>query len=153
MVGSLTKKKVTELLLDPTWTKAVIFREPAERLLSAFLDKVAGKMKDPAASFPEWGHNITTISKNKEWPALGGHTDPHWKPQVMTCGLDFLLPHIDFVGNMEHLGEHTKLLLEKVGLWEEYGSKFDDGRGLKNRGGSCYANPPDRSSEVNATTI
>ena len=47
----------------------------------------------------------------------------------MMCGLDFLLPHFDFVGNFNFVSQHTKLLLQKVGLWDEYGAQFDDGSG------------------------
>ncbi|KAL3940082.1 MAG: hypothetical protein SGARI_001130, partial [Bacillariaceae sp.] len=37
---NLPPEKASELILDPTWTKAVFFRDPAERLLSAYLNKV-----------------------------------------------------------------------------------------------------------------
>lgn len=37
---SMTPERVSSILSDPTWTKAVFLRDPAERLLSCFLDKI-----------------------------------------------------------------------------------------------------------------
>jgi hypothetical protein len=36
------RKSLTAMLTSPAWTKAAIFREPKERLLSAFLEKAIG---------------------------------------------------------------------------------------------------------------
>jgi hypothetical protein len=140
---SLEPIKAKAMLSDPSWTKAVFFREPSERLLSAYLDKVADRYgqlygKDRIdLTFPEFVDGVANNFKNM---------DPHWKPQVTTCGLDYLLPHFDFIGSMEHISEHTKLLLEKVGMWDDYGSKFDDGHDLPKVGSACFVAPPDRSA-------
>ena len=37
--NKLPPQRATEILNDPNWTKAVFFRDPARRLLSAYLDK------------------------------------------------------------------------------------------------------------------
>lgn len=37
---NMTPERVSSILTDPTWTKAVFLRDPAERLLSCFLDKI-----------------------------------------------------------------------------------------------------------------
>jgi hypothetical protein len=42
LLGRLSRFTATQLIQDPTWTKAVFFRDPAERLLSAYLDKIVG---------------------------------------------------------------------------------------------------------------
>jgi hypothetical protein len=164
----LERLKAKTILSDPSWTKAVFFRDPAERLLSAYLDKVQGAAytqkifkigslddKDrPILSFPEFvdlvAHNNTNDVADPR--GLHGGTDPHWKPQMMTCGLDYLLPHFDFIGNVEHVSEHTRILLDKVGMWDDYGSKFDDGLDLPKSGQLCFVPPPDRSTG-NTTTV
>ncbi|KAG7370239.1 sulfotransferase family protein [Nitzschia inconspicua] len=166
-LGSLTIEKASELLLDPTWTKAVFFRDPAERLLSAYLDKVVnsgftqkhfkigitdeyGKKETTTSSkktlsFEEFVDLVTmpsnfvngTLQDEPSGHGIHGHTDPHWRPQSMMCGLDFLLPNFDFVGNFNYISQQTKLLLEKVGLWDRYGSKFDAAKDGYSKGRFC----------------
>ncbi|CAM9749402.1 unnamed protein product, partial [Sphacelaria rigidula] len=36
----ITPARATEIMNDPTWTRAVFLRDPAERLLSCYLDKL-----------------------------------------------------------------------------------------------------------------
>jgi hypothetical protein len=149
-VRSLTMEKAKELLNDPTWTRAVFFREPAERLLSAYLNKIEGG-KPTEHNFTDWVDEITTQKDAKcGSPGLNACTDPHWTPQLMTCGLDYLLPSWDFIGTFEHIAEHTKLLLERVGLWDNFGAKFDDASDYKTGGGRCHVAPPIRASNYSA---
>lgn len=46
--------------------------------------------------------------------------DPHWKSQVLPSSN---LKFINFVGHFDRLQADTQRLLQKVGAWEEYGSK------------------------------
>jgi hypothetical protein len=41
LMHTLATEKQLEILMDPTWKKLIVIRNPAERLLSAFLDKIA----------------------------------------------------------------------------------------------------------------
>ena len=139
LVSSLSIEKAQELLNDPSWTRAVFFRDPAERLLSTYFDKIIGeeymrtKFNRDTMTFAEF---IDLISSNE---TRHMRFDPHWRPQTMICGLDYLLPHFDFVGSLDHVAEHTKLLLDRVGIWETYGAKYDDGKDLKTRHASQCA--------------
>jgi len=154
MLKNLSIKKSEELLNDPTWTKAVFFRDPVERLLSAYLDKFVNNnyskmfvknITNPSniISFPEFVKLFAGSNATKCDEGHGVHTctDPHWKPQLLTCGLDYWLPQVDFIGTFEHLSEHTKMLLERVGLWEKYGAKFDDGKNMKSEGSDIWSMP------------
>jgi hypothetical protein len=148
MMNRLSVEKAKELLSDPTWTKAMFIRDPAERLLSAYNDKLTttaigetwfhvkngtdGHFKEIngveryVMSFRQFVELVALNNTDMADPrGLHGRTDPHWRPQTMMCGMDYMLPHLDFIGSFEHVGEHTRMLLEKVGLWEEYGAKFD----------------------------
>ena len=161
---NLPFEKAVELLNDPSWTKATIFRDPAERLLSAYLDKVVGSgytqnvfkidlgndaNNKTTLSFEEFVDLVTlppnfvngSLENVPVGHGLSANTDPHWRPQSMMCGLDFLLPHFDFVGNFNFVSQHTKLLLEEVGLWDEFGAKFDDGSGGNKEGHLCIYRP------------
>jgi hypothetical protein len=171
LMSTLSRKKAQEVLQDPTWTKAVFLRNPAERLLSGYLDKIQGQgftqtvFKIGSKDDPKPKRKVLTFEEFVDLVALDGDdndednpkgctgprglhacTDPHWKPQVMTCGLDHLLPQFDFIGNFDHISEHTKLLLERVGLWEEFGATFDDGKDLQysERHSTCMIPPPIR---------
>jgi len=167
MLGNLEPSLAMEMLNDPTWTKAVIIRNPLERLVSAYQDKIVRKSYTQKVfkigsmdqkkedryvlSFSEFVDKVTTptdpITSSCSNPTgLSACTDPHWKPQLMMCGLDYLLPKFDFVGNFDYVAEHTKALLEKVGMWETWGRKFDDGSGTTRDSGShiCFAQPPKR---------
>jgi hypothetical protein len=147
LLGNVEISRAREMLNDPSWTKAVFFRNPLERLVSAYQDKILrksytqkvfniGAMTDEnrtVLSFSEFVDKVTTSSDTRSiidsctYPTgLSACTDPHWKPQLMTCGLDYLLPKFDFVGNFDYVAEHTKALLEKVGVWETWGQRFDD---------------------------
>ena len=74
----------------------------------------------------------------------------------MTCGLDYLMGRFDFVGSMSNIANHTRTLLEQVGIWDTYGATFDDGAGenvVKQRQNRCAVPPPVRTSSTNASDI
>lgn len=168
-VSSLPLHKAQELFLSPKWTKAVFVRNPYERLLSAYTDKILRKgftqkhfgignrsapvEERPILSFAQFVDLVTdntteAVMSCKDPRGLKACTDPHWKQQTMMCGLDHLLPHFDFIGNFDHIAEHSKLLLERVGLWDTHGARFDDGRDLlvplEPPPTTCYSPPPRR---------
>jgi hypothetical protein len=157
MVRSLPLDVAQDLWNNPSWTKAVFFRDPAERLLSAYLDKIAkeaytqkvfriGTLEDesrPVLTFEEFVDLLSTNNTSCIDPS-GLHTcsDPHWKPQYLTCGLDVTLPLMDFVGNFNHLAVHTKLLLDRVGMWDTYGRFYDHESEDGKIADSCEIPPP-----------
>jgi len=168
MLGNLEPSRAMEMLDDPTWTKAVFFRNPLERLVSAYQDKILRKSYTQRVfkigsmdqkkedryilSFPEFVERVTTPATDptksncSSATGLSACTDPHWRPQLMMCGLDYLLPKFDFVGNFNFVAEHTKALLEKVGMWETFGQTFDDGGGAGIKEDICFISPPKRRS-------
>lgn len=157
MVRSLPLDIAQDLWNDPSWTKAVFFRDPAERVLSAYLDKIVkeaytqkafniGTLTDvprPMLTFEGFVDLLASNNTSCNDPS-GLHicSDPHWKPQYLTCGLDVTLPLMDFVGNFNHLVEHTKLLLDRVGMWDTYGRFYDQEPGRGVILGACEVPPP-----------
>jgi len=86
-----------------------------------FVERVANCTGNEACCGPEkWPFS----SKGKVYTPNGLHrqTNPHWKPQIYSSNLFKFLPAFNFIGSFEHLAEHTKMLLESTGLWDEYGA-------------------------------
>lgn len=47
-VEGMTPQKASDILNDPSWTKGVFLRDPVDRLLSCFLDKIVHRKWDGA---------------------------------------------------------------------------------------------------------
>lgn len=45
---------------------------------------------------------------------------PHYVK--MFFGLDKFLQYFDFIGDFNHIQEHSEELLRRMGLWEEFGA-------------------------------
>jgi hypothetical protein len=151
LLKSLPLEQVEAIMNDPTWTKAVFFRDPAKRLLSAYLDKFV-KNRDYSVTVFEQGTRSSRGNKmsyrdfvgrvtnctgddgctgTKHRPGnlgryspngLHTRTNPHWKPHLYMTNLFKFLPAFNFFGSFDHLGSHTKELLSGLGLWESYGA-------------------------------
>lgn len=132
----------TALMNDPEWTKFAFFRDPAERLLSAYLDKFAmGKryatgsyasriFHDKDMNFSGFVDRIASGNRVRGRPdGLHPNTNPHWRPQRFMCNLEKFLPAYNFLGSFEHLAGHAAALLRGAGLWEEYGARGWGSRG------------------------
>ena len=117
---------------DTSWTKAVFFRDPAERLLSAYLDKIvngsyitrrqfnAGAGEISFRQFVEIVTNENTAAGDPR--GLHENTDPHWKPQHLISNIEKFLPCTNFVGDFANLQKDSLALLERVGIWNEFGA-------------------------------
>ena len=137
-LATLSLAEATNIMNDPSITKAVFLRDPLTRLLSAYLDKFVlspkrgmhanyaikhfGKKK--AMNFSDFVNEIAKNDTNRASPA-GLHlgTNPHWKPQRFQCSLEKFLPVFSFVGRYEHIREHAEALLRAKGLWESFGKE------------------------------
>ena len=138
-----------ELMTDPSWTRAIVVRDPKERLLSAYLDKGT---QNPYMQFHCCPKKQTdtllyqTLQCDNPVSHLGptasqelrsttplltfedfltkvypSCADPHWDPQSNRID-DKYWPYINFIGHMESIEADTKRLLQRIGAWEEYGA-------------------------------
>ncbi|KAL7534159.1 hypothetical protein ACHAXR_005681 [Thalassiosira sp. AJA248-18] len=136
---------------DEEWTWAAFIRDPAERLLSAYLDKVKSKKdKLPGVNgtliFDNFIENLskpnnyTHCQTNKNgMDGLSWCSDPHWRPQVYSCGLSERLDRFQFIGDLHNAADQTRELLGHVGLWNSHGKHFIHGgsRGIMKQAGMC----------------
>lgn len=121
------------------WTWAAFIRNPAERLLSAYLDKVKTRelrWLNKKLTFEEFvdslsrPNNFTSCSEEGTGGGLFGLSwcsDPHWRPQVYSCGLSERLDRFDFIGDLANVADQTKELLSHVGLWDSHGRHYING--------------------------
>lgn len=113
--------QANEMMQSPEWTRAVFVRDPKERFLSAYLDKVVNnqhivlgaccrKTRDCASSettFEEF-YNMTKTCSNEHWDVQSDRVpEKIWQT-------------VNFVGYMDNLEQDARKLLTKVGAWDKY---------------------------------
>eukprot|EP01060_Flectonema_neradi_P029495 TRINITY_DN408_c4_g1_i1.p1 TRINITY_DN408_c4_g1~~TRINITY_DN408_c4_g1_i1.p1 ORF type:complete len:527 (+),score=72.28 TRINITY_DN408_c4_g1_i1:50-1630(+) len=125
----LPLKTANEIMNDPSWKKIVFFRDPAERLLSCWKDKFLegpmgylfrkyrrGSSKVPFSDFVDY------VDREEDAPfGHGPQVNGHYRPQMLLSNIFRFLPLFDFIGWGNN--NHSRQMLEKYGLWEEYGAK------------------------------
>lgn len=114
----------------------MFFRDPAERLLSAYVDKFqyqarfgasyAVKLFGRRMNFSSFVDVVTQrgptgFRRRGDMNGLHAWTNPHWRPQRFMCNLEKFLPAYNFVGSFSRLRDHAERLLRATGIWEEYG--------------------------------
>ena len=139
----MTSRVQREIWESKEWKWAAFLRDPAERALSGYLDKIKGKgiqYLNATMTFEQFieglarPYNKTSCAGNKGNGIVGLNwcSDPHFRPQTYSCGLSERLDRFDYIGDLQSIHNQTKELLEAVGLWDSYGSKFING-GQKDR--------------------
>jgi len=114
--------EATNILKSSEWTRAVFVRDPKERFLSAYLDKVVNtQMVTLGSCCP---HSRDCVTKNTTFPEFYNLTrtcnNEHWNVQSKRLPAH-VWETINFVGHMEDLEQDARQLLQRVGAWEEYG--------------------------------
>jgi Sulfotransferase family len=113
----------SEMMTSQEWTRAIFVRDPKERFLSAYMDKVMHNNN----YLQEKCCDYTGSCVGKARGSLLGFLnvvyfcdDAHWRPQNKRMEPKYW-PYINFVGHMETLQEDAELLLKQIGAWEIYG--------------------------------
>jgi hypothetical protein len=114
--------EATEIFTSPEWTRAVFVRDPKERFLSAYLDKVVQSQNIVLGSCCE--DTWDCASSNTTFAEFVNMTDTceneHWDAQNQRLPTKYW-QYMNFVGHMESLTTDSERLLRKVGAWESYG--------------------------------
>ena len=122
----LDKDMCNRIMNDPSYRKVVFFRDPVDRVLSCYLDKFK---RLHYSTFFGQKRGTTTFSElmsyiDTDGPppyGVGPGVNYHYQAQVLTSNLFKFLPLFDFIGWGNTA--HTKLMLEKYGLWDDFGNK------------------------------
>ena len=144
-LSNYTVAEAQVMMTSPEWTRAMFVRDPKERLLSAFLDKVernrgvyAGRACCKRYHYvrekgeKKWGASkreiqcmweVFTFEGFLHLAATECKDEPHWRAQSQRVD-DVFWPYMNFVGYMDNIAEDTRTLLESLGpdVWEEYGA-------------------------------
>ena len=142
---------------NDSWTKAIFLRDPAERLLSAYLDKVQtkeGQRKPPFGYNVSFANFIDILSSNDirhgvnathgAMTGLSWMSDPHWRPQAWSCGLSENISKFDYIGTLDNAAIHSKALLQQVHMWETFGKHYRVTERGKHKGyHAAVTYPPD----------
>ena len=141
--------EATNILQSPEWTRFVFVRDPKERFLSAYLDKVVNSQMVVLGSccrhtrdcvtnettFREF-YELTQTCKNEHWDVQSERLPSRiWNT-------------INFVGHMENLEQDARRLLTQVGVWNEYGSS---GWGKDGRQAIFATGESSGSAQIHAT--
>lgn len=117
-LGHFPLERARDMLTSATWTRAVVLRDPAKRLLSSYMHLVLNP-KTPA----RYRTALSSRHRNITWPDFvgavlekDGYDNIHWTPQSQFCGLWRFHSYFNFVGNFEQLRAHGNLLIARVGL-------------------------------------
>jgi hypothetical protein len=127
--GTLAKKSFGRMGGWPTWSSTLLrkkyfifsfFRNPYSRLLSAYLDKIAGDLGNPKYRWVSvaCGRDATADVTFAEFISLleNGHllNDLHWVPQTVLC--PFKIHELDMIGKIEDLQAGLNQVMEH--LWQ-----------------------------------
>ena len=134
---NMTHRDLQDLVNNEEWTKAIFYRDPADRFLSGFKSKCGGSDADGKRSC---GHAFGTFldDKGKKQPLLDGgvpsfhqsiemtHNNTkhvfknmHFKPAAKFCGgLDRSIDRYNFVQKLDKttVGGHIRTLFDHVGV-------------------------------------
>ena len=114
-------ERAYEFLTDKEWTRAIILRDPLERLLSAYLGKAVRRMKRIDGWYFKkqccsmWHHIKQCYAHNftfREFIVMTNRCyDRHWRPQYELVD-DW--KYINYIIDFKHLANATKRLLLKL---------------------------------------
>lgn len=116
-------ERATEMMTSPEWTRAIFVRDPKERFLSAYLDKVVNHpfyFRNKCC--PDTGDCVEKARQSFQVFVSIAKVceDEHWKPQGHRMEARFW-PFVNFVGHMETINEDIERLLKQIGAWENFG--------------------------------
>lgn len=132
LLSDYSTRECTEILVSSQWLKAAFFRDPVERLLSAYLDKLVCRRSYAVSLFTDRDEDVSfdaflsfVLDRNTDPSRPEGlheMTNPHWRAQSLVGNIQKFAPVLDFVGRFSHLFQDARSLLRKRGLWEEFGA-------------------------------
>ena len=130
-LADYSRTQATDMWTSPAWTKAMMVRDPKERLLSAYLDKVKHSYTGalvhgtccPDTNSCAKDHRNMTLPQfvNLLVARECWNTGDHWNLQSERMERKYW-PHVTTVLHLDHAAADARRLLEQVGAWEAFGA-------------------------------
>jgi hypothetical protein len=120
----LDMDRANHIMTSPEWTRAMMVRDPKQRLLSAFLDKsVRNDHRHIIDRCCPVDHACVTGAQTVPGflKLCGRCHDDHWRPQNDRVDAKFW-PYVDEVLHVENAAADAERLLKTIGAWEQYGA-------------------------------
>ena len=139
------------LMTDPEWTRAIIVRDPKERLLSAYLEKGQNFPYIKSKCCPSSGNCTTRASQSLQgfFELIQTCNDSHWRPQYLRMEAKYW-PYMNFVGHMDTVAEDSETLLKRIGAWERFGKTGWGKNGNSSAFGTTAGDSSGRKHATNA---
>jgi len=129
-LADYSRAQATDMWTSPSWTKAIMVRDPKERLLSAYLDKV--KHSYTRALVHGACCQDTNDCANEQNMTLSQfvnllvdrecwNTGDHWNLQSERMERKYW-PHVTSILHLNDAAGDARRLLEQVGAWDEFGA-------------------------------
>jgi hypothetical protein len=138
LLRHLPLSEATNIMTNTSWIRAIFMREPKERILSAYLDKVKRtRYIAKRCHLPSQDHKYPT-SFTDFLDVIRTCHDSHWMPQTQIMDIKWW-PHVNFIGKLHHAADDMQQLLKRVGrgAWADYGAT---GWGKDGNGAIFHAN-------------
>ncbi|KAI2507153.1 sulfotransferase family [Fragilaria crotonensis] len=115
-------EEATEMMNSPEYTRATFVRDPKDRFLSTFVDKMmSGDASIQQSCCPEGENCLHEHQTMTDFASLIQTCDnKYWMPVSNWIDKKFI-PTLDFVGHFESAQEDAKFLLDAIGAWELFG--------------------------------
>ena len=114
--------QASRIMNSPEYTKAVFVRDPKERFLSVWFDKInqydESIQQNCCHEQQDCLEEAQTLSGFVELATTC--VDRHWIPQSKLIDNKYL-SKLDFIGHSENIASDARQLLEKIGAWKEFG--------------------------------
>ena len=138
--------KASELMTDPTYTRALFVRDPKQRISTVYQNQkniiaecCIPRTNDESCRKMLFGQFLDLIHVCDR---------PHWRPQGKRMEPKFF-DRLNFVGHMVRLQGDARRLLESIGAWDQYGKQGWKGGG--SRGVSIFSGVSEKSAAVSGS--
>lgn len=111
------------MMTDKSWTKAIFLRNPKDRLMSVYNEYRKEPLQFKQLCCPnDDGCDRSTRSLSRFLNTIMQDCrGSHWNPQTFRME-DKYWDQINFIGNLESAAYDAKLLLKRIGAWDDIGA-------------------------------
>jgi hypothetical protein len=121
-LSDYSAEQATEMMNSPDYTRATFVRDPKDRFLSTYVNKIMNNdMSIKHSCCPEGENCLHEYQTMIGFASLMNTCDDkHWIPVSKWIDSKFF-PTLNFVGHLENAELDARTLLELIGAWDSFG--------------------------------